>query len=76
MEGPPPLSGTLTYLRSKARRDNRTQTYYDDEGYETHALSHRKPGLCHGHPAYRGNVQGLVDHEAKVVAAFIGSAKK
>ena len=44
VEGPPPLSGTLTHLRSKARRDDRTHSYYDDEGYKTRALSHRKHG--------------------------------
>ena len=73
VEGPPPLSSTLTHLRPKARRDHRTHVYYVDEGSVPRAPSHGKREFCHRNPAARGNVEGLVDHEAKVRAALIGS---
>ena len=72
-EGPPPLSSTLTHLRPKARGDHRTQSRNARTGSQTRALSHRNHRPCRRHPAPRGNVQGLVDHEAKVRAALIGS---
>ena len=73
-EGPPPLSSTLTHIRPKARRDHRTHSRDFDEGSHTRALSHQKHMHCRRQPATRGNVEGLVDPEAKVRPAFIGGA--
>ena len=76
VEGPPPLSSTLTHLRPKAHRDYRTHSRNVDEGSQTRALSHRKRVPCRRHPSPRGNAQGLVDHEGKVTAAFILDARR
>ena len=53
-------------MRSHKGADH-THSYYDDEG--THVLSHRKRSICHGYTAAQGNVQRLVDLEAKSKAA-------
>ncbi len=57
------------------RKHRHSLTFRDDEGSQTHALSHSKQCLCIRHPAARGIVEGLVDHEGKVTAAFIASAQ-
>mgnify|MGYP006263064545 CR=1 FL=1 len=75
-EGRSPLSGTLTHLRTEARTDYRTHSRRARKGSNTHDTGHRKHSPCPRHPAPRGNVQGLVDHEDKVKAAFSASAKK
>ena len=69
-------SSSLTTQRDNTRQIHRTHSWFVDEGSITHALSHRNPHLCIRHPAARGNVEGLVDHEGKVTAAVIGSAQK
>lgn len=71
-EGPPPLYGTLSHLRAEARGDYRTHSQFVDEGSNAHALSHRNPRPYHVQPKRRGNVEGHIDHEAKVTGAFIG----
>ena len=73
LERPSTLSSTLAQIRTTTRRDRRTHVYYVDEGSVPRAPSHGKREFCHRHPAVRGNVEGLVDHEAKVRAALIGS---
>ena len=72
----PSLAGTLTHLRTEARTDYRTHSRRARKGSNTHDTGHRKHSPCPRHPAPRGNVQGLVDHEDKVKAAFSASAKK
>ena len=72
-EGPSTLSSTLAQIRTTTRRDRRTHVYYVDEGSVPRAPSHGKREFCHRYPAVRGTVEGLVDHEAKVRAALIGS---
>ena len=56
----------IPHLRTEARTDYRTHSRRARKGSNTHDTGHRKYSPCPRHPAPRGNVQGLVDHEDKV----------
>ena len=53
-----------------------THSRYVEEGSYEHDLGYCKAKNSAKHPAARGIVDGLVDHEGKVSAAFIASAEK
>ena len=67
----------LLHWRYTHTRDRHSLTFRDNEGSQTHALTEPSQGfrLCIRHPAARGMVEGLIDHEGKVTAAFIASAE-
>ena len=57
------------------REHRHSLTFRDDEGSYEHDLGYCKAKNSAKHPAARGIVDGLVDHEGKVTAAFIASAQ-
>ena len=60
----------------RTRKATGTHSRYVEEGSYEHDLGYCKAENCANHPAARGIVDGLVDHEGKVSAAFIASAEK